>query len=294
MMKTIGKFLELLPRAAWAVLFWSIVVVLTVLLATMLEFSFYPTAIVTVIAFGASVRPVMVSVPEVTALVTVNLLTGELFIHETGLHFRYLWEQEKVTNFINLRVIPFGSGPEGEDYPAKDGPKMHAKWQGAYRVVNAKKFIGVGREAVESLLLQTGSGVLSALITRNKAESVKARQAKVEEKLQQKFSEMKSEEICGVEILLVTLGDLDYDDAVQKVRSTAYVAGRIKQIAKDLRDGGRDNPDTMTAKESQNNVLLIDGKITKHINEVEGEGGNALAALLMAMAQGGNPTKDKK
>lgn len=230
-----------------------------------------------------SVRPFMVSVPEVTELVTINLLTGELVGYKTGLHFRYPWEQVKVGNYINLRLHPLD---REESYPAKDGSMMHAKWQLQYMVVSAVVYITVGKEAIEKILAGVGSSKLSAMIARRDSEECKLEQSKIEEELEGAFDELEDRErLYGIKIPVVALSDLDYEVAVQKVRATQEVARRIKAIAADLR---ATNP-TISEKDAMNAAMILHGDVTKHVNEVEGEGGNALAALLMAAAQrGGN------
>jgi hypothetical protein len=238
-----------------------------------------------------SIQPFMVSVSEYTILVTINLWSGELREYKTGLWCRYPWEQAKKGNYINTRLIPVD---REEDYPARDGPKMHAKWQFWYRVVDAIKFVRIGREAAEKALTATGSSILSAYTAKHDAEDAKENQASAETALQEKFSNMDPPplESLGVEIPEVLLADLDYEPIVQKVRATQFVANKLKEIGQDLRAEQED----IKPKDSLNAAMIIHGDVTKHVNEVEGEGGNALAALLMAMAQGGGGRKegDKK
>ena len=276
------------PRRVVALLSWGVIFILCFLLLKMWLNIRLPFVLGTwAFIMSFSIRPFMVSVPEVTALVTINLLTGELKAYETGLWFRYPWEQVKMGNYINLRLLPLGAE---ENYPAKDGPLMHTKWQAPYRVVNAINFIKVGREAVEGILQKAGSGVLSAYIAKHDSDKVKDNQEGVEKKLQEKFSKMELEELCGVKIPVVSLADLDYDPTVQKVLATQYVARKLKTVGEDLRKGQEE----IKPKDALNSAMIIHGAVTKHVNEVEGEGGNALAALFMAMAQGGGGKKGEK
>lgn len=281
----------LIPRMVVALIAWGIILILshvTTLYFLELENPLWGWVLWSLI-MSASVRPFMVSVPEITALVTINLVTGKLKSYETGLSFRYPWEQVKDGNYINLRLIPVD---REEDYPAKDGPKMHAKWQVQFRVIDAVKYISVGREAIEEIVTAVGSSVLSAFMANHNAEGAKKEQKDLEKKLQENFKALKPEDTYGIEVPVVALADLDYEDIVQKVRSTQYVAAKLKKIAANLRS--TDPKDKLKAKEALNDVMIIHGNVSKHINEVEGEGGNALAALLMAMSQGGGPRKENK
>ncbi|MBI3305937.1 hypothetical protein HYZ82_02255 [Candidatus Nomurabacteria bacterium] len=241
----------------------------------------------------------MVSVPEYAALVTINLLKhggvadkekteakkreSPLKEYQTGLSFRYPWEQVKIGNYINLRLLPLGME---ESYPAMDGPEMHTKWQAPYRVKYPIKFIGVGREAVEDILRKAGSSVLSAFIAGKEAEEAKKEQEGMEGLLKDKFASMKLEEECGVEIPVVSLADLDYEPEVQKVRASQYVARKLKQIARELQAKGEGEGKPISDSDALTNAMIIHGKANLNVNEVKGKGGNALAALLMGMAQG--------
>ncbi|MDP2593231.1 MAG: SPFH domain-containing protein [bacterium] len=291
--KDILSKVEQAPRMAVALISWVLLLVLSVVLTAWLGVRLQFGLALWAFVMSFSVRPFMVSVPEYTALVTINLLREDIDAlreYRTGLHFRYPWEQVKIGNYINLRLLPLG---KTEDYPSKDGPKMHATWQAPYKVVDAIKYIGVGRESVEDILTKAGSGVLSAYIARHNAEDAKEKQEDAEKILQQKFTEMKLEEICGVHIPVVSLADLDYEESVQKVRATQYIARKVKEIAKELQGKGRGR---ISDGESLNDAMILHKDVTKHINQVEGKGGEALAALLMGMAQGGSGPKegDKK
>ncbi|HEY4502964.1 MAG TPA: SPFH domain-containing protein [Candidatus Paceibacterota bacterium] len=223
----------------------------------------------------------LVSVPEYTVLVTVNLLReDQLEDYRTGIHFRYPWEQVKVGNYINTRLEQMD---REEDYPARDGPKMRVKWQVHFQIVNAVTFMKVGLETIETFLTGIGSGLLGATIYKKGSKRSKNQQQQIEVALTEKFANLKTIESYGVEVTKVVLVDIDYEDTVQKVLATQFVAKKVKEIGKDFREGQQEiNP-----KDSLNAAMIIHGDYTKHINEVEGEGGNALAALLMGMAQGG-------
>lgn len=232
------------------------------------------------------VRPFMVSVPEYTNLVTVNLFTGALEAYKTGLSWRFPWEQVKDGNYINTRLIPL----EGEeDYPAQDGAELHAKWQAPYRVVDAVTYIGVGRNA-EKIIIAIVNGVLSSFIGQGKAEEIKKKQADAEDALKQKLQDElllttpagEKKYKYGVEVPVVTLADLDFELAVQKARAAKAEARATKEIATEF--AGVDK-DALEAAQVER------GKASKQIFDVKGLGGLGAAAGAIAGALKGRGKK---
>ena len=47
------------------------------------------------------------------------------------------------------------------------------------------------------------------------------------------------------------------------------------------------NGDPIPLDEAWDNFMVIHGKAEKHVQKIEGEGGDAIASLLMAMVHGG-------
>lgn len=251
-------------------------------------------------AYG--IRYFMMSVPEVTGLLTINLLkNGELRPYGSGIHFRYPWEQIKEGNYINIRLI---TKSHKEDYPSADGPKMHVEWSYQYRpkLRLLAKYIAVDESTIEKGITDVGSSFLSSVIAKEAAIKCKEEQSLIEEELRKKFEmagdrrkregeeKQSLEELYGIDLIKISLSDLDYDPDFQKVRSSEQIAQRIKEIAARLKENKQ-----ISDKDALNAAMIINKDITKHIQEVEGEGGQALAALLMAMATGGKvPEKGGK
>lgn len=242
----------------------------------------------------------LVSVPEVTGLVTINLITGNLHPYRTGVHFRYLWEQVKEGNYINMRII---TKSHEENYPSKDGPLMHVKWSFQYKppIRSLPQYIAVDETTIEKGLIDVGSSFLSADIAQKEAIKCKDEQEELENGLKKAFesakvvdkdgNEKKLEEFYGIDLVRVSLADVDYEEKFQRVRASEQVANRIKEIAKKIRE---EHPE-ISQKDAMNTALIINKDVTKHVQEVEGEGGKALAGLLMAMSTGGkSPEGGKK
>lgn len=241
-----------------------------------------------------NIKHFMVSVPEVTGLLTLDIVTGKLKPYGPGLHFRWPWEQLKDGLFINLRIV---TEPMEETYPSKDGPAMLVKWSFQYRpsttrIYDSKgmspleRYISSDDNTIKAGLKDVGSSILSADIAKLSAEESKEKQKELEDRLEKEF-ETKSPptpwDLYGIEIIRVSLADVDYEPDVQKVKASQVVATTLQSMAKNIQ---KDNPD-ISQKDAMNAAMIIDGKITKHVVEVEGEGGNALAALLVTALGGG-------
>lgn len=260
-----------------------------------------------IFTFVATLRLFLVSVPEITALVTINLWSKttpsepykNLRPYPTGMHFKYPWEQVELGNYITLRLV---TQPVTEDYPSLDGPMMLTEWSFQYRPRwwQIATYIAVAQITITNGLKDVGSGFLSAKIGSTKALDCKKNQEEIGINLQRKFEEkVRSlnsnkesgeetktlEDLYGIDVVRVALADVDFDERYQQVRTTEKVSATIQGIAKKIQDDAPDK--SITSKEAYNMALIINGDVTKTVQEVEGEGGEALAALLMAMSRGG-------
>jgi len=259
-----------------------------------------------IVLVAYTLRFFMVSVPEVTGLATINLLKGgELRPYGPGLHFKYLWEQTKEGNYITFRLV---KQELLETYPAKDGPVLKIKWFFQYhpRLDLLGRYIAVSEEVINTGLTDIGSKFLSQEIggKRESAEGCKEHQDEIEKKLKESFEksplvlekeginlgvlaepfegeELTLEWLYGIDIVQVGIADMDYEEKYQTARSSKAVAKKLREIAEDLKRGDIGEKDALNA------AMIINKDITKNVQEVEGKGGEALAALLMAMARGG-------
>src|SRR3989338_5974600 len=72
-----------------------------------------------VLLVGALLRFLILVVPEATALVTVNLFTGNYYGYGTpGIKFKYPWEKVNKSNFFSLKTVT--TVVKSETLPAKD------------------------------------------------------------------------------------------------------------------------------------------------------------------------------
>lgn len=270
-------------RIVFAVLFWLTVFILASRVGVEIFGSSLAGLLLWIGAMAFLVRPFLISVPEVTGLVTINLLVKiggkTYYCYPTGIHFRFPWEQVKIGNYINLRLI---TDSKKETYPAMDGPLMQTEWSFQYRplVDRLDHYIAVDETTINKGLVDVGSSVLSAKIASMKADDCKTSQRQIEADLRTQFEGMtpSPEELYGIEMVRVALSDLDYSEKYQRARESERIAAKLREIADKLKRGNIGEKDALNA------AMIINGDIKKSVQEVEGQGGEALAALLMAMA----------
>jgi hypothetical protein len=253
---------------------------------------------------GRMLKSFMVSVPEVTGLITVNLFTGKLVTYGTGLHFRLPWEQVKDGNFINLRTTK--TDEKQETFPTQDGPEIHTKWSLQYRssVEGLPAYIAVNEETINQGLNEVASSFLAREIKTMKSEEIRddkdATKVTLEEKLLNHFREKATvrtedgenvplEDFYGIHILLVTLADMDFDAAYQLARSTDQVIDKFKEAAAKLKGGDG----SITDKDALDSVLMVAGKGVKkevrqetHVYDVTPAAAQALKGVAEVFRKG--------
>lgn len=250
-----------------------------------------------VIASGAVVWTLewfTASVPEATGLLLVNVLKStraeDPFSNQRGvgpgLHFKLPWEQGREGNYINLRLIT--PPTRDETYPSAEGPMMKVKWSFQYRpnVELLPQYIGVDESTIDDGIADMGSSFLSREIGGQSVEKIKNLQGDIEGKLLALFDtgKKKLEYLYGINVMKAALHDVDYEESYQAALAAKAIAARVNEIAKDA-------PAGLHPKDAANHALVIAGKATKQINEqineVRGEGAEALAAFLAGIL-GGN------
>lgn len=234
---------------------------------------------------------------------------GALRPYGPGIHFKYPWEQVKDGNYINFRIVKV---MRTETYPAQDGPALDVKWFFQYRprLELLGRYIAVSQDVIDTGLTDVGSSFLSAAIARLPAEFCKTKQALLEKALKEAFdkrpvdlekdgaelglpapsedADQTLEYLYGIHLVEVGLNDVDYEERYQKARATKAISKTLRETAEDIKRD-KDIPD----KDAMNIALIINGHVEKRVQEVEGRGGQALAALLMAMAGGRSGEKEQ-
>ncbi len=227
----------------------------------------------------------IVSVPEVTGLVTINLLTGGMNTYGTGLDFRYPWEQVKDGNYISLRTMK--TDDKQETFPCKDGPVVIVKWSLQYRstVDQLKEYIAVDEETINKGLNEIASGFLALNIRNLKSEDIRKDKNKevLEKNLLEHFkttatvpvaqaatSTQKAstttplEMFYGIQIILVAVADVDFEEDFQKALTTDRVMKKFKKTAEGMKTGDG----SITSKDALDSVLMVAGKgVTKTVSQ---------------------------
>jgi hypothetical protein len=220
-----------------------------------------------------------VSVPEVTGLVTINYLTGNMKTYATGFQFRFPWEQVKYGNYINLRMMTTDNMQE--TFPCADGPVVIVKWANQYRTTVKKlpAYISVSEAIINRGLNEVSSGSLSLKIRSMNSEEIRS-QAKKKELEEAVFHDFETatiedpnnpgrtgriDEIYGIDITLVPISDVDFEQSYQEARSTDQVMSRLRGTARKIRE---DSDGSITDKDALDATLIVAGKgVTKEVRQ---------------------------
>lgn len=144
------------------------------------EVTLFATAI-WIYLLGRALPYFLVSVPEVTSLIAINLFGGELKEYQTGIHLRFPWEQVKPGNYITLRIFAKDFA-KGETYPALDGVMLHVVWGFQYRGMrgNIGKYIAVDKTVIDGGLHDIGSSFLAQIFANLTAETARKNIKRIE------------------------------------------------------------------------------------------------------------------
>lgn len=276
--------IDAVGKIGWALICWSVTFVLILALGVFVTHSWLLGLAAGFLAVSFIIRPFLVSVPEVTGLIAINLLKDgkkALVTYGTGLHFRYPWEQVKKGNFINLRQV---TESIEETYPSMDS-LMKVKWQFQYTPTceGLPLYISADDHTIKDGLKGIGSSALGVEISKKTGEEGKRNEEEIESAMKEKFLGHKPtpKELYGIDIDRVSLSDIDYDDSVQQARSSREASRIVQETAKAIKLAHPDISD----KDALNAALIINKNITKNVYEVEGIG-PALAAIIDAFRGG--------
>lgn len=260
---------------------------------------------------GKMIKFFMVSVPEVTGLVTVNLFTGGMNAYPAGLHFRWPWEQVKDGNYINLRTMK--TDDKQETFPCKDGPVVIVKWSLQYRssVEKLPAYISVDEETINNGLNEVASSFLAIKIRDTKSEDVRKKEKKeeLEKDLLNHFQTIATvpikqpdgtythtplEDFYGISIMLAPIADVDFEESYQQARSTDQIMKKYKQTAAHVMRMGKKGDGSITNKDALDSVLMVAGKGVKKdvLQETKVfDVSPALAAVIKAAAEAFSSSK---
>jgi hypothetical protein len=89
------------------------------------------------------------------------------------------------------------------------------------------------------------------------------------------------EEEYGIDLVVVSLADTNYEDRYQDIRATDQMTQEIDDMLDRMIERSKATGKPMTREKAYNNVLILNKSASKDIVETEGEGGDALASLIM-------------
>ncbi len=287
-----------MSRTNVALSFWILAAIIAILVASALlgKYGFAVGIALGIFSFGLTAKYFLISVPEVTGLLTINLFGGNLSPYGPGLHFRYPWEIVKEKNYFSLEAVTV-KREELATFVSQDGVPLLVDWTFQYRPDEIKldTFIKFNRGEIEKGFADILSGNISAAIAKKDAIEARADIQTIRDELQNQFEVgatvgspgLKLEEKYGVQVVNTAIADIAFTEEFQKARTTERVADRLNKVAESLQKKSDGTKKEIKDKDALNTALIINKNVTKHIQEVEGEGGQALAALIMAAARGG-------
>lgn len=297
------KALEIIPRWGIALISWGVVLFLSFALVGWLSSAFNfalmewlnPTLAIAVWIFvvARTYQQFMVYVPEVTGLLALSALTGELNAFGPGLHWKYPWEAIREENFFPLELK---TERHEEDYVSQDGRMMLTKWSYQYETDgnNLESFIKVDHSTIDEGFQDIISGILSEVIGGMIGADARTHVKEVQDQVLAELSTRtapsrgiqttlgkKLENQYGVNFRLFALADIDFSKDYQEALSGRARMQVIKETALELKDGLPDVSD----QEAANFILVEQRKATKHITEVTdlAEAANALGRGLRGL-----------
>lgn len=299
-------------RAAFALLSWVMMLVLFQLITMSLmrlDWALWTGTSLWLVTVGFTLHHFVVGIPEVTALIAINIFKRSTeydkycnqTVYLTGLSFKFPWEQAKDGLYINLRLI---AQPFNEDFPAKDGPPVNARGVILWRPV-AKflpQHIAVDASVINRGLADIVTGLLSTMIGKETALEARQKmndfQNDITKAMESSNTILKKaievqeaglapkdatyEWLFGIDLDAVRLADVNFSKDYQTALTNEAQAARVKKFAAELIEEHR-----IPEKEAMNSAMIAFGLVKKSIIEAEGEGPKALAGLLLSMGRGG-------
>lgn len=185
----------------------------------------------------------IVSVPEITGLITVNLLAnGKLRSYSTGFQIKYLWEQAKQGNFINLRLIPTSNTLT---FVTSDGVEVSytytIQYRGRLKLLGI--FIRVALGDVNEALGAIARYVISQGVMGKKADELRSdtEVKKLQEKLNDELGQTSRfghqiEYRYGIDIEVVSLSEPKFSKDYIESTTTQVIVDKMNAAGKKLMD----------------------------------------------------------
>ncbi|MDP6388039.1 MAG: hypothetical protein QGG63_02085 [Candidatus Pacebacteria bacterium] len=115
-------------KAFFACTVWAISLIIFLFLGILFFGFFYGSLILFAVwiqFFTRTLKFFLVSVPKVSGLISTNLYDSHMETYETGVHFKYPWEQVEDDHYISMRMV---KEHYNSSFPTNDGPKVLLGW----------------------------------------------------------------------------------------------------------------------------------------------------------------------
>jgi len=191
-------------------------------------------------ALSVLLPQLIVSVPEITGLVTVNLFSGTMHAFGTGFQVKYLWEHAKASNFINLRLVP---SRNIFTFISRDGVEITytyvIQYRGRLRLLPI--YIRVDKEDIDEALGAIVRFTLSQHILSQTAdelrtsESIKVMEAEVSRELGRDLGH-EIEFRYGIDFEVFSLSEPTFGKDYVEATTAVVVTDKLEAAARKLRD----------------------------------------------------------
>lgn len=242
--------------------------------------SYYLALGIWVVGVGWTHSWFMAIVPQQTALVLVNRLSGSLREVPSGFSFKLPWEHAPLVNYLELQTL---SVKVHGNFIANDGPVVVVDGTVQFRIKPGKAVTVVGHteEAFFEGIRQVCASFLSDYLSRHSAKELRSNAKILENQMlaHLKSGEQSLQEKFGVEARLVSIADIAFEEDYQRIRTDHSTATELVEIAHRLRMG------KMTEAEALQAAMILSGDIKKKVIQISGLGSDALSARLIAIAE---------
>lgn len=306
------RLLHVLSQKQFALGAWLLLLV-TSALAVSLLFGIYGFVLglcLGLAVLGKTLQHFVVFVPKKSALLVLNVLNknnrdeGEIRVLLSGLNFKYPWEQIYPDGRFSLKETRVSFS---EKFPASDGPmvSVNGSFSFAPDPRNPERLLQffLSQDIVLQMALDKIGGYLSQLISKKKAVTARNQMKQISEMVTCYFDGDRNdsdeeargtkeverlEKRYGIVLGTVTVANIGYEESFQKARATREATKTLRKAADDARKPGKDGSGGIPPAKAWDNVLVVHGVVKKqtHVQEVEGQGLEALAALLVAAVRG--------
>lgn len=183
----------------------------------------------------------LVSVPEITGLVTLDVIRGVMHAYGQGWKIKYIWEQVKDDNYINLRLVP----TKGTyTLTSKDGVNVTytytIQYRGRLRLLPI--YIRVGKADIDDALGAIVRSVIALRAMGKDADELRS-DKKVEEMLRDLRSELgqdgyghEIEYRYGIDIEVVSLSEPTFDKDYVEANTAQVITSKFEAAARKLKD----------------------------------------------------------